>query len=768
MGINNRDISDASPILTRSGNNQAYYIFNAGNGQGFVVVSGDDATAQVLGYADKGDFDYEKAPDNMKAWLYEYSQEINYLQKHPSNTSHTLHRTNNKSSISPLLTSEWDQDEPFNNSCPDFFSYGKCVTGCVATAMAQLMYNHRANSVKATTATIPAYKCRTNWSGYGQISVSKIPAGTMLDWNNMTDTYSSSSSDASKAAVANLIFYCGASVQMDYKNSANGGSGAQSNSIPIALKKYFGYQSSTDIIIRDNYTMDDWNQTIYDEISANRPVIYSGTASSGSGHEFIIDGYESSTNTYHVNWGWGGYCDGYFKLSVLDPAEGGIGSGTIGDGYQFNQTAIINAEPGSNNIASNHPLTAKDLTISGNTISYYPYNDSGEKETFYYGIGIRNDDGSYTPLATASTPLTLDAGQYISNPIKSFQVTLPSSTSEAKLVPISHTSGNNEWVSCWSKSKYILAQADASGNVTLTMMPQYTITVENVKTGNLLVSNHNIPVSFDLVNSGSNGFYGTLYYFSQKDGGSKEKVKDNLVEVDANSRASQTVGFVPTEAGTYTFYICYDASGNEVLGSTTFEVTEGQSPSTQAASIVSINVENADFENEALDDDKTSTVIPLKTMNLKGDCQIKLNQDLTGTDIIIYLYQYDETSKKYGNKKYPARYITVTGSAGTSFSLQFNFSGLTDGKYMLSIQGGTVDSNHDIKSPIFNLNEYRFLVGTATGIEECIQPVSDAPVVIYNLQGVKVAETTATRVSEVLHQQPKGIYIVGGRKVVNR
>ena len=208
------------------------------------------------------------------------------------------------------------------------------------------MYYHRFNSVTATTATIPAYDCKKNWTSSGEtlghIHVDAIPAGSFIDWDNMLDSYDGSTTTIQQQAVANLMKYCGAAVQMDYADAWNGGSGAYSSDVPEALKNYFNYSEATVLKKRSSYTSNnEWDDLIYSELASSRPVYYSGSNNSG-GHAFVCDGYDGN-GYYHINWGWSGTSNGNFLLSALDPHEQGTGGSSAG--YNNNQAALIYAEP---------------------------------------------------------------------------------------------------------------------------------------------------------------------------------------------------------------------------------------------------------------------------------------------------------------------------------------------------------------------------------------------------------------------------------------
>ena len=236
-----------------------YYVFNAENNDGFVIISGDERTPEVLGYADNGSLDMDTLPPNLKWWLSEYSMQIKSIDS-LGITNPSASQKAPKAAIDTLMTTKWGQGAPYNMSCPDFFDTGdKCVTGCVATAMAQVMYYHRAKSTNMITNKIPGYKCDAHWVELGQLTIDEIPQGAIIDWNNMLDNYNGSESIAQKEAVANLMLYCGASVRMNYGTNVvtiggPAGSVSYSFDIPVALKRFFDYSENTILVSRQNYT----------------------------------------------------------------------------------------------------------------------------------------------------------------------------------------------------------------------------------------------------------------------------------------------------------------------------------------------------------------------------------------------------------------------------------------------------------------------------------------------------------------------------------
>lgn len=316
--------------------NELYYVFNRGNQQGYVIVSGDDSTQPVLGYTEEGEFDYTNLPDNMRFWLLGYENELAYLTEHPEIALSQPRKAPTHKAISPMVTTKWNQGDPYNQECPIYTDKNRCITGCVATAMAQVLYYQRAKSVTEIQADIPAY---TSANG-DNFHVDGIPAGSPIDWDNMLNTYGSGASAKQKLAVAQLMHYCGVAVQMMYTSSS---SGAYSYRVAEALPKYFGYGASVRYVYKDNQGLSDdaWDALLYKELEEGRPFYLSGANSDG-GHAFVGDGYDGN-GCFHINWGWGGSSDGYFMLTKLNPSSQGLG-GSSG-GYSDGPEAVIGIEP---------------------------------------------------------------------------------------------------------------------------------------------------------------------------------------------------------------------------------------------------------------------------------------------------------------------------------------------------------------------------------------------------------------------------------------
>lgn len=256
--------------------------------------------------------------------------------------------------IAPLLTTEWGQQDPYNLLCPEFYYNSgrteKCRAGCVAVSMAQVMNYYKYPS--ATQDKIAGYINLRIWM-VGLIphfaTLSDIQAGTPLDWTEMQDRYEGNETDSQRQAVAQLMLCCGQSVMMKYDRSSSG----SPYLIASALREKFGYPTSVRYVKREDYSDDEWEQLLYGELAAGRPVIYGGIKQDGGGHSFIIDGYEEP-QLFHINWGSDGVANGYFPLNQLDPYRGD-------DGYNLSQDAIIGLQPPTaDNISRLHTSHAEE------------------------------------------------------------------------------------------------------------------------------------------------------------------------------------------------------------------------------------------------------------------------------------------------------------------------------------------------------------------------------------------------------------------------
>ncbi len=306
-----------SRTATTASPSDAYYVFNNDAG-GFVIIAGDDAVTPVLGYTSTGSFDAENLPDGLKDLLKSYERQIAAL-----GDSYQANQTATRAAFTGeklLNTAKWNQYAPFNKYTPNNY-----VTGCVATAGAIVMKYH-GSPAKGTGSHSYTWNGKTLTANFGHDYV----------WANMPAEYDGTN-DAAFDGVARLMADLGVAVEMQYDKD---GSGAYIGNLVTALQKYYGYSKLSHLMAIEDVGAEAWNVKLRAEIDANRPVLYAASDPSGSGHAFVIDGYKDES--FSVNWGWGGSCDGFYQIGALNPESAGK---PMGDKYNVGQSAVFGMEP---------------------------------------------------------------------------------------------------------------------------------------------------------------------------------------------------------------------------------------------------------------------------------------------------------------------------------------------------------------------------------------------------------------------------------------
>lgn len=328
-------------IENKFNQNITYYIYGFNDG-GFVIVSGDDSTIPILGYSLKSKFQEDNIPPALQDLLNHYSEQINYsiesktenvenlklwnnlidYESNSTNNSAISYSTSSTTDINPLISTKWDQDCYYNAQCPVDGSgpCGHVLVGCGATAMAQIMkyWNHPTTGNGSHSYYHPTY---------GTLSANF--GATTYNWSSMPNSISSNNS-----SIATLMYHCGVSINMVYGPSWSSSSTTATGN---ALKNYFKYASTVSTKYSGNYTASGWINLIRNELNASRPILLRGANSSNSnGHLFNCDGY--SGDSFHINWGWSGYYDGYYYLNYLTPGS---------SNFTYYQFAVIGIKPTS-------------------------------------------------------------------------------------------------------------------------------------------------------------------------------------------------------------------------------------------------------------------------------------------------------------------------------------------------------------------------------------------------------------------------------------
>ena len=500
-----------------------YYVFNNEEG-GFVIVSGDDATEEILGYSDTGSFDVNNIPENLKVFLDGYQEEITYAR------NKGIRRANNateitepsKQVVAPLITTVWNQGEPYNLKC--FTTNNQqAKTGCVATAFAQVMYYHK--WPQSATTTIPGYS-----------SYSALPS-TTFNWNAMLPCYTEhlAETETQKNAVATLMQYCGYAVKMNYGTYE---SGASTSYIPDALSNYFRYQNKAVEIFRDSYDAAKWDDLIYHELQYRRPVIYSAETSSGSGHAFICDGFDGY-GLFHINWGWGGMSDGYFRLQALNPNSQGTGGSSGYGGYSLSQSAIVGISPTivndkfesgeeekcgietmSLNLVDNNwnDIVSNEITVDYN--SYYGLHNMRVGYKYFkiatdgpydIGIGLFNGDEMIDQL-TLNTNYDLPSTSWYWNASSLYGFGDNLSDGQYVIKGIDCPSGTGEWVPSSCSDKYYITLEIKNGKaIAKCIIEESNTLIEITKVEQDMSSTSPMNVNAYVKNNSDKDFNGRLF-----------------------------------------------------------------------------------------------------------------------------------------------------------------------------------------------------------------------------------------------------------------
>ncbi len=621
----------------------AYYVFNIGENQGFVIVAGDDRINPILGYSDEGYFDETKVPANMKAWLDEYALQITQLDNIAASdlekvlaapkTTKAVVPTRN--SIAPMVSTKWNQAAPYWNKCPEFMDLDEngdtigefAYSGCVAVSMSQIMNFYK--WPKQTTQEIPSYTFNYSAGDYNWATVEmEAQPVTTFDWEHMKDSYNGSEDQVYTDAVSTLMLYAGCAVKSQYGVSSTG---AYTDDIPKGFTKYFAYDPSTiQIKYRTDYTQDVWDDMVYQELADGRPMIYNGTAGSGGGHSFVCDGYEYG-DYFHINWGWGGMGNGFFKLAVLNPRESGIGGSSSAEGYNMKQNIIIGIKPGDpTSTGDPEPPVEDALTATG--IGLYSTgldqkytmdrdglnygfgihkrqffklsnaDHTGTQKRYDVGLALYDMDGNFVQMiinrGVYSTSLTsaLGSTDNLGGSIEARNAVRfgAGMTGNYKIVPMYQLQGTSEWKPMLESDRYYMDINMTAYSATLTPHPVLDLEIQGMEFegGEKVGLQEQIHVT--LKNNSADRFFGDLYlsFGGQQIDEYSQYTTSIQAEVLAGESATVTFNVTPESAGTKTIRLYYDANCEQAVSGTGSVTIAEKTESTMNMSVV-IVAENA-------------------------------------------------------------------------------------------------------------------------------------------------------------------------------
>ena len=720
----------SAPVMTvGSAGTPALYVFNKPDG-GWMIVSADDVAAPVIGFSDSGAFDPVNIPDNLRGWLELCSEEI--LSASAAGAEpyvRTASRADSREQINPLVGTWWDQGSPYNNFCP--LSSGRSTyTGCVATAMAQIMKYHNWPDKAGDNASF-SY----SWNGE---TISADFSNFEFDWANMSANYyyGYTYTQAQTDAVAKLMQACGYSLRMRYGSDA---SAAYSEQVGNALVTYFRYDAGIHNEFRNYYSSSEWENMIYENLKNVGPMVYWGGA-----HCFVCDGYRPD-GYFHFNWGWSGMSDGYFLLSMLKPTNLGTGAGN-GD-YTNNQGALLGIKPSDgtdsprkytfciDELTQAYPGSGTYFNILGSFVNRSPYTVTGQ---FVYQI--YNADGtqkvtSVTVDAQVPRNWGIDIVTGMTRSATQMQGRISGlADGTYRLYPAVLVDGvEYPFQSPATIAGYVLITS-SNGKITDATIPSPgELVAENLDT------NGDFFVGSDIKISGTARFTG--------DGDTNATVKAVLLNADMSVRAysneNYTLNFTPestdfefisswfydkglaVEPGEYKFGIAISENGLfKVLGSCPVTVN-ARVPKPTFKTPVTVSVDNAD----AVD-----------PMNIKINLSVEGLTGVVYRDFRLSVFKVGVFGAAEVNETLP---IYVSAGQTTTESITISMRGAIPGeRYFVHALVDNAGRTEYVTDTDVNKRVY-FTIGNQSGISD-VEVDEDAPVEYFNLQGMPVSADNLT------------------------
>lgn len=523
----------------------SYYVFNRSTG-GYIVVSGDDRVYALLADVASGNFVKSEVAPAAAYMLDVYELEIQSLGDADGEAeSGIMDYYSEWKAIEPLMTTTWDQHYPYNIYCPVVGS-STCVTGCVATAMAQMV------------------RCIGYYAGSGYRSYSGVNSdgnnvefdygAYSFDFDNMFDSYPATVTSEQIDQVGSLMLACGLSVSMGYGVS---GSGAQSSNVPEALVRNFGYDKQyTRIYARNDFSQAQWENMLYTQLRLRRPVYYSGS-NGGSGHAFVIDGYRPM-GMYHVNWGWSGLSDGYYRLSALNPAQQGIG-GSSG-GYSLDADMVVAVPPDADPGVVIGDMTGSISIVTNGVYAVYYKCGSSNLLNTAIGVAIVDSFDNIVSTATFWTGQNLTAWSALRHDSYSYDFSqYKLSPGNYRIYPAYCPDGGSFTITePYTQSQpYVLLEVTADGDYISTNPPsrQYSsdLHIAGVNSNNDLHSGYSGNFGFYAVNNGGKDYSDEVFTITMLDGNG-----DDLVSFSSNRTtiAAEANGYVTSA------FPVFDSSNN--------------------------------------------------------------------------------------------------------------------------------------------------------------------------------------------------------------
>lgn len=719
-----------------SNSNQAFYVFNNGDNDGFVIIAGNDCCPEILGYSLTGHFDYASAPEQVRTWFDSYGEQIAWMKA--SGYKPVPARQKKYTPVKPLLgTIAWDQTYPYNLMTPCYVGTTHSATGCVATAMAQILYYHKYPAQGSGQKT---YKPETL-----NQTITVDFSQSHYGWDVMTPTYDANSTDTARNAVALLMRDCGVAVEMAYGEQ----SGSMIDQWPVPLTTNFGYDGGLGYLTRTYYSQTEWDDIIRSEIDNSRPVFATGFTESSGGHAFVFDGYDED-GLIHVNWGWSGMSNGYFRTTALTPPSQGTG-GSSG-GFNYKQGIIVGIQPpvegsedwlqivssertrvSSSDVPRSTPVT---LTLGGK-ITNYGWKDAN----IDLGFGVFDSTGTILKTFIGKTEQDLPINNFIIS-VKAENADLSSLKPGTYTVrPIARNTGGSKWFNIcnynYTKSNTLALAVDGD-SLHFTQAGAYNLKARKID-ATKIYQGITSRITATVSNEGGLEYSGPLRSALLNASGSiiaqSGDFKYDIPSGDSVDVAiSNTYSISP---GTYSLVII-DENSQEVSTPIAVEVLAAPAD----------NAELTMASQLSFDD---NTNVPLGNVSLTA--HLKVDKGVFANDLSVYIY--DESGQNIVGSFDPVFLFAEAGETpDVTFTCPFEngVAGRTYKAQLVNLTQLTAIQPVDMASCTFTLSG-----GTSNGINDLRQSAQTSGVV-FSIDGRIVSHDGK------IDALAPGLYILNGKK----
>ncbi|WP_337583158.1 C10 family peptidase [Prevotellamassilia timonensis] len=798
---------------------RGYYVFPHDGNCGYTIVSGDDRMPEIVGYSTTDTYSEENMPDGMKYLMQAYEAMATALANGDAKAERCLAEkealavdsTYRQPRVAPLLADvAWGQSEPYNNLCPMYDGQRRTVTGCVATAMAQLMMYYK--YPQTLKSDIPAYQTETY-----QLDMPSVSAGERYDWDNMLPQYSGSAYTAAQAnAVAKLMYHCGLSVKADY------GPETGTNCTPDVLVKYWGYDP--DVIkqlYRENFSLRRWTAILDAELRASRPVLYGGVSTTSGGHAFLCDGTDGD-GLYHINWGWSGWSNGYFDITILNSDYSGTESATApADGFNYSCDMIVGIMP--DNGVADAPLietpllkalenegigcellTTERADTSGSfRLSITAKFENDEETAFegYAGVCLEDEDGVCTLLSARKIYLDGRVGNRVYYVPLTFGVDYSFPKGRSRIYHVYTTDDGETWTQCGFVNKAFY-EFDATDTTLRMVEDTLSASLANVDE---FVEGYDAKFNLTASTTACSEQKIMLYvYGSQTPDKPSEYAQCLYVNIPAKGHVTRRFALRPPSAGDLYVWVC-DEDGHELVSAQKFVVAESQAPILTLAS-KEVNTTAGDFETEYAYFFSHHLAVPrvnadeaIVTYDVRNDgglcyayaelLSVAFNSStpdgvyssqskrvkLPGNGTVTTL-SYTLPLADYEDLRSVRCYLTLYNSSESSEIMDLDVSEIPEVKYYMIdspnrywIQRGPALIFYIAGAPV---GVHHIQVSgnslTVQGGHGCMVLMSEMPrqVGIYNLQGQCIKYVAVGAGQQQNISLPSGIYVVEGKKVI--